>query len=77
MTTPLYPNNCKQWVKADGSLEKWKLKEAGQMSFVVFQLKTQTCMCPQHAPFIVLVRFVRHVLTPQRLFLLLPMLPYS
>ena len=24
MTTPLYPNNCKQWPKADGSLEKWK-----------------------------------------------------
>ena len=36
MTTPLYPNNCKQWLKADGSLEKWKPKDAGQMSFVVF-----------------------------------------
>ena len=39
MTTPRYPNNCKQWLKADGSLEKWKPKEAGHMSFVVFQLK--------------------------------------
>ena len=63
MTTPLYPNNCKQWLKADGALEKWKPKEAGQMSFVVFQLKAQTCMCPQHATFVVLVRFVRHMLT--------------
>ena len=63
MTTALYPNNCKQWLKADGALEKWKPKEAGQMSFVVFQLKAQTCMCPQHATFVVLVRFVRHMLT--------------
>ena len=29
MTSPLYPNNSKQWMKADGSLEKWKPKEAG------------------------------------------------
>ena len=36
MPTPLYPNNCKQWPKLDGLLEKWKPKEAGQMSFVVF-----------------------------------------
>ena len=36
MTTPLYPNNCKQWLMADGSLEKCKPKEAGHMSFVVF-----------------------------------------
>ena len=63
MTTPLYPNNCKQWLKADGALEKWKHKEAGQMSFVVFQLKAQTGMCPQHATFVVLVLFVRHMLT--------------
>ena len=77
MTTPLSPNNCKQWLKAHGSLEKWKPKEAGQMSFVVFQLKAQTCMCPQHATFVVLVRFVHHVLTRQCLLLLLPMLPYS
>ena len=77
MTTPLYPNNCKQWLKADGSLEKWKLKEAGQMSFVVFQLKPQTCMCPQHATFVVLFRFVRHMLTRHCLLLPLPMLTYS
>ena len=77
MTSPLYPNNCKQWLKADGWLEKWKPKEAGQMSFVVFQLKAQTCMCPQHATFVVLVRFARHVLTRQGLLLLLPMLPCS
>ena len=77
MTTPLYPNNCKQWLKADGSLEKWKPKEAGQMSFVVFQLKAQTCMCPQHATFVVLVHFVPHVVTRQCLLLPLPMLPYS
>ena len=36
VTTHLYPNNCKQWLKADGSLEKWKPKDAGQMSFVFF-----------------------------------------
>ena len=36
MTTPLYPNNCKQWLKVDGSLEKWKPKDAGHMSFVAF-----------------------------------------
>ena len=77
MTTPLYPNNCKQWLKVDGSLEKWKPKEAGQMSFVVFQRIAQTCMCPQHATFVVLIRFVRHVLTGQCLLLPLPMLPYS
>ena len=57
MTTPLHPNNCKQWLKADGSWEKWKPKEAGQMSFVVFQPTTQTCMCPPHATFVVLVSF--------------------
>ena len=33
------------------------------MSFIVFQLKAQTHMCPQHATFVVLVRFVHHVLT--------------
>ena len=57
MTTPLYPNNCKQWLKADRSLEKRKPKDAGQMSFVVFQLKAHTCTCPQHATFFVLVSF--------------------
>ena len=77
MTTPLYPNNCKQWLKADGSLEKWNPKDAGQMSFVVFQLKAQTCMCPQHATFAVLVRFVRRMLTRHCLLLPLPMLPFS
>ena len=77
MTTPLYRNNCKQWLKIDGSLEKWKLKDAGQMSFVVFQLKAQTCLCPQHATFVVLVRFVRHMLTRHCLLLPLPMLPSS
>ena len=77
MTTPLYPNNCKQWLKADGSLEKWKPKDAGQMSFVVFQLKAQTCMCPQHATFVVLVRFVRHMLTRHCLLIPLPMLLFS
>ena len=84
MTTPLYPNKCKQypnkckqWLKADGSLEKWKPKDAGQMSFVVFQLKAQTCMCPQHATFVVLVRFVRHMLTRHCLLLPLPMLRFS
>ena len=77
MTTPLYPNNCKQWLKADGSLEKWKPKDAGQMSFVVFQLKGQTCMCPQHATFVVLVGFVRHMLTRHCLLLPLPMLLFS
>ena len=76
MTTPLYPNNYKQWLKADGSLEKWKPKEAGQMSFVVLQLKVQTCMCPQHAMLVVLVPFVRHVLTRRCLLLPVPMLPY-
>ena len=45
MTTPLYPNNCKQWVKADGLLEKLKPKDAVMMDFVDFQLKAQTCMC--------------------------------
>ena len=34
MTTPLYPNNCKQWLKADGSLEKRTPKDAGQMTFL-------------------------------------------
>ena len=77
MTTPLYPNNCKQWLKADGSLEKWKPKDAGQMSFVVFQLKAQSCMCPQHATFVVLVSFVRHMLTRHCLLLPLPMPPFS
>ena len=77
MTTPLYPNNCKQWLKADGALEKWKPKEAGQMSFVVFQLKAQTCMCPQHATFVVLVRFVRHMLTRHCPLIWFPMLLLS
>ena len=77
MTGPMYPNNCKHWLQADGSLEKWRPKEAGQMSFVVSQLKAQTCMCPQHATFVVLVRFVRYVLTRQCLLLPLPMLTYS
>ena len=77
MTTPLYPKKSQQWLKADESLEKWKPKEAGQMSFVVFQLKAQTCMCLQHATFVVLVRFVCQVLTRQCLLLPLPMLPYS
>ena len=36
MSTPQYPNNCNHWLKVDGSLEKWKPKEAGLMSFVVF-----------------------------------------
>ena len=76
MTTPLYPNNCKQWLKANGSLEKWKTKDTGQMSFVVFQLKAQTCMCPQHATFVVPVRFVRHMLTRHCLLLPLPMLHF-
>ena len=77
MTTLPYPNNCKQWLKADGSLEKWKPKEAGQMSFVVFQLKAQTCMCPQHATFVVPVRIVRHMLTRRCLLIPLPMLLFS
>ena len=77
MTTPLYPNNCKQWLKADGALEKWKPKEAGRMSFVVFQLKAQTCMCPQHATFVVLVRFVRHMLTRHCPLIWFPMLLLS
>ena len=25
---PLFPNSCKQWLKASGGLEKWKPKEA-------------------------------------------------
>ena len=66
------PNNCKQWLNADGSLEKWKPKDAGQMSFVIFQLKAQTCMCLQHATFVFLDRFVRHLLPRQRLLLALP-----
>ena len=77
MTTPLYHNNCKQWLKADGSLEKWKPKDAGQMSLVVYQLKAQTCMCPQHTTFVVLVRFVRNMLTRHCLPIPLPMLPFS
>ena len=63
MTNPLYPNNCKQWRKADGSFEKWKPKDAGQMRFVVFQLKAQTCMFLRHATSVVLVRFICDVLT--------------
>ena len=74
MTTPLYPNSYKQWLKACGALEKWKPKDAGQMSFVVFQLKAQTCMCPQHATFVVLVRFVCHMLTRHCPLIRLPML---
>ena len=77
MTTLLYPNNCKQWLKFDGALEKWKPKEAGQMSFVVFQLHAQTCMCPQHATFVVLVRFVRHMLTRHCPLIWFPMLLLS
>ena len=77
MTTPLYPNNCKQWLKADGSVEKWKPKDASQMSFVVFLLTAQTCMCPQHATFVVLVRFVRHMRTRHCLLIPLPMLLFS
>ena len=77
MTTPLYPSNCKQWLKVDGSLENWKPKDAGRMSFVVFQLKAQMCMCPQHVRFVSLVGFVRHVLTRHCLLLPLPMLPFS
>ena len=72
MTTPLYPNSCKQWLKADGSLEKWKPKDAGQMSFVVFQLKAQTGMCLQHGTFVVVVRFVRHMLARHCLLIPLP-----
>ena len=48
MTTPLYPNKCKQWLKADGALEKWKPKDAGQMSFVVFQLKAKKRVCARN-----------------------------
>ena len=47
------------------------------MSFIVFQLKAQTGMCPQHAAFVVLVGFVRHMLTRHCLLLPLPMLPFS
>ena len=53
--TPLYPNKCKQWLKAGGSLEKWKPKDAGQISFLVFPLKALTCMCLQYATSVVLV----------------------
>ena len=77
VTTPLYPNNCKQWLKAAGALEKWKPKDPGQMSFVVFQLKAQTWMCPQHATFVVLLRFVRHMLTRYCSLIWFPMLLLS
>ena len=75
MTTVLYPNNCEPWLKDDGSLEKWNPKDAGQMSFVVFQLEAQTCMCLQHATSVVFVRFVRHVLIGHCLRLPLPNFP--
>ena len=77
MTTPLYPDSCKQLLKADGSLKKWKPKDTGHMSFVVFQLKAQTCMRLQHATFVVVVCFVRDVLTRHCLSLPLPTFPYS